>query len=296
MLATPWERPFADPGWSFEPKWDGYRAILTWDGTEVHLRSRRGNDFTDTYSELSAFRATRPCVIDGEIVALGADGRPSFELLQGRKRSRIAVSMVAFDLLFDGEPIIGLPLEDRQERLTALGPEPPFVTVEPIRGDGHAMWDAVVDRGLEGMVAKRLGSSYRPGVRSPDWRKVVHVNSLRAVVGGFTVGEGGRTGTLGSLVMGLWEGDRLRWIGNVGTGFSDADLMAVKEALDEMERSDPAFHDSAAIEGMPTWIEPVLVARIGFREWTSAGRLRAPRFQGFTDDPVEVVTWEQEGP
>jgi bifunctional non-homologous end joining protein LigD len=170
----------------------------------------------------------------------------------------------------------------------------PFVTIDPV-DDGTALWDLVLRRDLEGMVAKRSGSPYRPGVRSTDWRKVAHLHTVRAVVGGYTAGEGGRTGTFGALVLGLWDGPRLRWIGNVGTGFSDRDLVAIRRALGEMESAASPFHPDREFPAAVA-VEPVLVAAVEYRNWTNARRIRHPRFKGFTDDDPAAATWEAEGP
>jgi bifunctional non-homologous end joining protein LigD len=145
------------------------------------------------------------------------------------------------------------------------------------------------------MVAKRSGSPYRPGIRSADWRKVAHLHTVRAVVGGYTAGERGRAGTFGALVLGLWDGARLRWIGNVGTGFSDRDLIAIREALGEMQSAVSPFHPDRELPTVVP-VEPVLVAAVGYRNWTNAGRIRHPRFRGFTDDDPAAATWEAERP
>jgi len=307
MLATPWSTPFSDPGWLFEVKWDGVRAILHWDGISVTVRSRHGRDMTAGYPELSGFSRRGACVLDGEIVAFDEVGRPSFPALQ--KRMNIAggmravdaaqtnpVSYVVFDLLFDTEDITRRPIEERLERLNAIELPAPLVSSEVIETEGEALYAAVAERGLEGIVAKRRGSRYRPGVRSPDWRKVPHLRMVRAVVGGFTVGEGGRSRTFGSLVLGLWEGKHLLWIGSVGTGFDDAALVAIRAALDEMTVGDSPFRSYSDLPAGTTWVDPQLVARVEFKQWTKAGRLRAPSFKGFTSDPAEAITWEAEGP
>lgn len=306
MLATPWLRPFNDSGWVFEVKWDGVRAILSTDGESISLRSRRGNDITRVYPELSAFAPSRPSVLDGEIVAFDEAGNPSFGALQGRmnlsggmravEASRTTpVTYVVFDVLFDDLDLTDRPLEARLEKMTAIELPPPLVRSEVVVTDGEALFAAVVEQGLEGIVAKRRGSPYRPGTRSPDWRKVPHKRTVRAVVGGFTSGEGGRSDTFGSLVLGLWEGQMMRWIGSVGTGFDDAALRAIRPALDEMTVAESSFHPNPELVPA-TWVAPHLVARVEFKEWTKAGRLRAPSFKGFVADPVEEITWEAEGP
>ena len=302
MLATRWRTPFSDDGWLFEPKWDGYRVILTYDGDRVSLRSRRGNDVTARYPELTSIRLDVPTVLDGEVVVLDG-GVPSFERLQQRSgpytpsiAARHPVSCVVFDVLHRGEEsLVSLPIEERMGLLPELGLEDPFAAADPVRGAGLDLWDVVVERDLEGMVAKRAGSVYRPGVRSDDWRKIHHIHRVRAVVGGFTPGEGGRSRSFGSLLVGMWDGPLLRWCGAVGTGFSDADLRAIRTALDELRRDASPFHRDANLPRDSVWVEPRLVARVAYRNWTEAGRLRHPRFEGFTDDPAEAVTWEAEG-
>lgn len=303
MLATAWQAPFSDDDWLFEPKWDGYRVLLTFDGTHVSLRSRRGNDVTSRYPEITRIRPRSPIVLDGEVVVLD-DGTPSFERLQQRSGAYSAltaadhpVSYVVFDVLHVGDrSVVSKPLEARLELLGELDLDDPFARAEPVHGAGLDLWEAVLARDLEGMVAKRRGSTYRPGVRSEDWRKIHHVNSARAVVGGFTTGEGGRSRAFGALLVGLWDGTELRWCGAVGTGFSDPELRAIRATLDELERDTSPFHDDSGLPTDATWVEPVLVASIGFRNWTTAGRLRHPRFRGFTDDPPETVTLESERP
>lgn len=300
MLATSWPGPFSDPGWWFEPKWDGIRGVMAWDGSVVSIHTRTGAEVAARYPELRPSSALPPCVLDGEVVVLHA-GRASFERLQQRSALTPSglrdhpVSFVAFDLLhLDGRPLIDLPLEQRQRRLAHLDLGSRFERVAPTE-DGAALWEVVVGRDLEGMVAKRSGSPYRPGVRSADWRKVAHLHTVKAVVGGFTAGEGGRTGTFGALVLGLWQGDRLRWIGNVGTGFSDRDLAAIHTALQEMSSAASPFHPDPELPKIVP-VEPLLVAAVAYRNWTNAGRFRQPRFKGFAEDASETLTWESEGP
>jgi bifunctional non-homologous end joining protein LigD len=199
---------------------------------------------------------------------------------------------VAFDLLFDGEELIAEPIEERRRRLDSLAPGLTVTTA--VVGDGLGLWSQVEARGLEGMVAKRLGSAYVPGARGDAWRKVARVAHVRVVVGGFTAGEGSRLATFGSLQVGLWQGTTLRWVGSVGTGFSDAMLRAIREALDAQTTGDSPFADDPDMPQGVTWVEPQLVAMVGIKEWTSHGRMRAPRFLGFTDDDPRSITWESE--
>jgi bifunctional non-homologous end joining protein LigD len=304
MLATPWPEAFDDEAWQFEPKWDGVRALVGCDGGARWIRGRRGTEFTDRYPDVTAALPARGTwVLDGEIVAFDEAGVPSFERLQQRihltdpgRIMRAAVEVpaafVAFDLLHDAEPLIDRRLSERRARL-----ETHPVTVTPaVPGRGTSLWGTVAERGLEGIVAKRRDSPYRPGARSADWRKIARVSTVRAVVGGFTSGEGGRAATFGSLLLGLWDGSRLRFVGAIGTGFDDAHLRAVRPALDEMERRESPFHAGDRLPGDARWVEPSLVAVVGIRAWTSGGRLRQPRFLGFAAEPSDTVTWEAEGP
>lgn len=306
MAATPWPRIFEDDEWRFEVKWDGVRILLFAEEESVRLKSRSGKDATLRYPELRSFRSDRATVLDGEIVALDDSGTPSFERLQSRMNlsspalvsagvERVPITYVVFDVLHDASSVIAESWSERRERLEALELPDPMVKSDAVV-DAAPLWDFVIERGMEGVVAKRVGSSYRPGKRSPDWRKIASFRTLRAVVGGYTPGERGRAGSFGSLLIGLWEGDRLRWIGSVGSGFSNEALGAIRSALDEMVANRSPFAEPEPMPKGATWVVPQLVAMIQYRQWTRAGRLRAPSFKGFTDDPLEEVTWAAEGP
>ena len=307
MLATRWPRPFDDREWQFEVKWDGVRILLFFDGTSTVLRTRRGLDFTSTYPEIASIAPDRPCVLDGEAIAFDAQGRASFGLLQHRTSASgerhvaeaaqvVPVSYVVFDVLFDRRPIIDQPLEERTSRLPDLGLPSQVIRSESVRGEGLAFFEAVDERGLEGMVAKRLGSTYRPGARSPEWRKIAAVRRAQAVVGGFTPGTGHRVGAFGALLLGLFVDSELRYIGSVGTGFTEATLLALRDGLDQITVSQAPFAADSALPKNATWVSPALVAEIEFKEWTAAGRLRAPSFKGLTVVDPQQVTWRDEGP
>lgn len=305
MLATRWKVAFDDPEWWFEVKWDGVRVLVEADADETTLRSRRLRRMDASYPEFTGIRFDRPTVVDGEIVALDDAGVPSFSRLQQRMnttgaRARamtedVPLTLMVFDVLHHGDPLIDLPIEERWRRLEELAP-PGMVISPPTGGEGTAMWAAIVDRGLEGMVAKRKGSPYRPGVRSPDWRKIVHRSSSRFVVGGYLPGDGNRTTSFASLLLGLWDGESLRFVGAVGSGFDARALRHIRAALDQMEQTTSPFAADPAIPRRARWVHPVLVAVVEYREWTHDHHLRAPTFKGFTDDPVETITWLAEGP
>jgi bifunctional non-homologous end joining protein LigD len=306
MLATRSPAIVRGQEWAYEIKWDGVRTLLFFDGEEVRLRSRRGLDVTSKYPEVGGIRLALPAILDGEIVALDDAGRPSFERLQGRMnlqhigqiRQAVAdlpITYVVFDAPFWGDDLTGAAWSERRALLAALElPNP--IAVSAVVDDPDPLWAFVEERGIEGIVAKRRTSTYQSGVRSMDWRKSTVVRTVRAVVGGFTTGEGRRHGRFGALLLGLWDGPELRWIGAVGTGFDATALRLIREALDEMVVPECPFGLDPDIPREATWVAPHLVTLIEFKEWTSAGRLRAPSFKGFTDDPPESVTWETEGP
>jgi bifunctional non-homologous end joining protein LigD len=291
MLATQWAAPFDDPEWSFEVKWDGFRTIayLGPDGTS--LRSRRGLDLGGRFPEVALMQFDREIVVDGEIVAFGDNGVPSFHLLGSRP-----ANFIAFDLLFDREDLCGRGLEERRDLLATLALPAPAVPSELVPEEGIALFEAVKARGMEGIVAKRSGSTYQPGMRSPDWRKIAVWRRGRAVVGGYLAGERARARTFGSLLLGLWGDGGLRFIGAVGTGFSDVVLGQLRGRLDVLTRPTSPFASSVDLPGRKTWVEPDLVAEIEYREWTPYDHLRAPVFKGLSDVPASQVTWEAEGP
>lgn len=292
MLATAWGEAFDDPDWWFEVKWDGYRCIARRHGAGSMLRSRRGLDMAQRFPEVAAVSLPPGWTFDGEVVAFDDDGRPRFSLIQmGRP-----ATYVVFDVLHSPHgPLVQAPFEERRQQLASLELPPEIVVDRPIRQDGRALYQAVLERGMEGIVAKRAGSPYQPGKRSPDWRKVAARHRLRAVVGGWLPGDGGRRATFGSVLIGLWDGDRLRWTGAVGSGFDDDTLRRLGEILSGIERDTPPFADTAGIPRYARWVEPVVTIAVEYKEWTHDLRLRAPVFKGVEIDG-EPPTWEAEGP
>ena len=301
MLATRRVDVTDEPGWVHEVKWDGVRAIVAGDGS---IRSRNGNRIEASYPELAGV-VPSPVVVDGEIVAFDGAGRPSFQALQARMHvklprpqlvTKVPVTFLAFDLLHDAVPLVGLPWEERRARLEAIGFEAPVALVDTHQ-DGPALFEAVRAHDLEGIVSKRLGSLYRPGRRSEDWRKTPNRKSCEAVVVGTLAGSGARSSTFASLALALWVGERLRYVGSVGSGFDHATLRAVDRALREMATpGPPPLEDAGAVPTPVRWVEPALVAVVEYAAWTADGRLRAPVFKGFSATPAEQVTWDREGP
>jgi bifunctional non-homologous end joining protein LigD len=318
MLATLSSRlPLDEDAWAFEIKWDGVRAIAYSEAGTLRLESRTLREITSHYPELRALGrelGSADAVLDGEIVAFDDAGRPSFERLQGRMnlasegaiRRRMAdcpVTYLIFDLLYlDGRSLLDLPYAERREQLEALELDgPSWQTPSNHRGEGKALLRLTEERGLEGLVAKRLDSRYLPGRRSRAWLKVKHTRSQELVIGGWLPGKGGREGTIGALLVGYHteddEGQRLRYAGRVGSGFTEAELERLAGQLEPLETRKSPF------EGRPppkqaVFVEPRLVAEVAFREWTAAQTLRAPVYKGLrTDkDPAEVVLEVEEPP
>jgi bifunctional non-homologous end joining protein LigD len=311
MLATLGDTVVDNPAWSFEPKWDGIRAIAVCDDATV-LVSRNRNEITVAYPELQRLHERLVAIdamVDGEIVALEG-GVPSFEKLQGRMHvrderevARLAtkapVTFVAFDLLYlDGRSLVALPLEERRRMLEEIVVPSATLQVSPaVAGEGTTLFEVARARRLEGIVGKRLNSRYEPGKRSPAWVKFKTTVEADFVVAGWTEGKKGRSGRLGSLVLAVHDGPDLRYVGNVGTGFTDRTLAAVAARLAELGDA-PSPFGRQTLRDKPElrhahWVPPELVVVVEFRQLTTAGKLRAPSYKGMREDKrPEECTWE----
>jgi bifunctional non-homologous end joining protein LigD len=292
MLATPSDTvPKGD--WIYEIKWDGYRIIGTVAGGDPELRTRKDQDYTKRFEnvskELVKALKTPDCVVDGEVCALDDEGRPSFSAMQQGKRGTPIVYYV-FDLLeVEGEPMIELPMEERRERLEKLlDKRNRTVRFSEAFHDGDALLKAAEKQGLEGIMAKRLGSKYLPGRRSREWLKVKGHGRQEFVVAGYTRGKGRREGTLGSLVLATYKSGELVYAGNVGTGFNDREIDRLLKKLKPLARDTPPFRSVPKMprvkKGDVVWVEPKLVAEVEFVEWTHDGHLRAPSYKGLRED------------
>lgn len=300
MLASPGRRADLRDGFVYEFKWDGVRALGRAVDGAMTLMSRRGRDVTATYPELTAVGGGLDAVVDGEIVAL-EQGRPSFSLLQRRMNvtdparvrplaAGIPVALLVFDVLRVGDRwLLERPYEHRREVLEDLDPGAAALQVPPTHHDLDEAVGVAVDLGLEGVVAKRLGSSYQPGRRSPDWRKLRLVRRQALVVGGYRPERGGRPDRIGSLLVGYHDpSGALRYGGAVGSGLTErmrAELGARLEPRTASPFVDPVPHDDAV------FVAPTTVVDVRFREWTPDGVLRQPSIRGLRPDktPGEVV-------
>ncbi len=293
MLATLGSALPAREGWLFEVKWDGYRALAYVRGGEVELRSRTGKALAERFGgvarEIAKAVRSPDCVLDGEICALDEQGRPSFSAMQRGKPGTPLVYAV-FDVIeLDGESLVDLPLHERRRRLEELvDRRSRTVRFSEAFDDGQALYEAALRSGLEGVVAKRADSRYLEGRRTREWLKVKTHERQEFVIAGYTRGQGRRAGRLGALVLAVWQGGRLEYVGNCGTGFTDRDVDELTARLRSLERPTPSFEQ---VPPMPkvrrsnaVWVEPELVCEVEFREWTHDGRLRAPSFQGLRED------------
>ncbi len=293
--------------WRYEFKWDGVRTIAYVEGGRARLVSRGEHDRTAAYPEirrLGEALGSRQAVLDGEIIALDAQGRPSFEALQPRMlvddaaRARrlaatVPVTYMVFDLLhLDGRSTLTLPYVERRRRLDELGLADDHWTVPASHeGPGADVLAAARAAGLEGVVAKRADSPYRAGQRSSDWVKVKLQRTQSVVIGGFTAPKGSRTG-FGALLVGIPGEDGLGYAGKVGTGFSEQAITDLLARLRPLRRPrqpfDPPVPPADAADA--TWVQPDLVGEVRFTDWTRAGRLRQPAWLGLRDmAPSDVV-------
>jgi bifunctional non-homologous end joining protein LigD len=311
MKATSGPLP-TGPDWAYELKWDGMRVITEVTAGGVRAWSSNGREATATFPELAALGpalAPVECTLDGEVVAIGPDGRPNFGRLQHRmhvatvaearrRAADVPVELIVFDLLrLGGQDTTALPWRDRRRLLEQLADDlPPATSLSTVFDDGESLFAASRQQNLEGVVAKRRGSPYVPGARTKSWVKVKVRRRQEFVVGGWASGEGRRANGLGSVLVGYHDAPgmpELRYAGRAGSGFTDAELdrlaaELVPLALDAcpFTPTPPALHSRGA-----RWVEPRVVVEIEFGEWTSDGRLRHPVYLGerIDVDPAAVV-------
>ena len=293
--------------WLHEIKLDGYRIVARIQDQRVQLLTRRSNDWTARAPKLAEALAALPltsAVLDGELVSLRADGRSDFQSLQNALSESRSASLVyyVFDLLFlDGNDLRSLPLLERKAALAALLKK--TKTQKQIRlsdhviGGGVRFFEQACKLQLEGIIAKRASAPHHPG-RSKDWLKIKCIARQEFVIGGYTLPAGART-HLGALLVGVREGDSLRYAGKVGTGFSQKSLRELHARLLPLSRTTPPFANppKGAAYRAARWVEPTLVAEVSFTEFTKDGHLRHPSFQGLRDDkPASAVIRERPKP
>ncbi|HEX4599203.1 MAG TPA: DNA ligase D [Burkholderiaceae bacterium] len=298
MLAEIGERPFNRPDWTWEPKLDGYRVLAFVDASGVKLRSRRDLDLTSTFPRLVAElggQSVDGMILDGELVAFDADGKPSFNALQNRVQLKtereiagadrtVPVIFYCFDIVFfAGVDLRKSPYRDRRRYLSQCLLPSPLVQLVHAADDGVALQEAALASGFEGVIGKRKDSSYESGRRSTSWVKIKPVQTAEFVIGGYTRGKGSRA-PLGAVLVGYWDGDRLRFASHVGSGLDDPGLAQLKKRLEPLKRPSCPFDETPDLPNPTTWVEPKLVAEVKFQSWTVDDHLRHPIFVRLRDD------------
>jgi bifunctional non-homologous end joining protein LigD len=312
MLARPGQLPPDEARWSFEVKWDGVRALAYIKPGRLRLESRNQRDITESYPEVRGILLNvgmREAIFDGEIVAFGQDGRPSFGLLQRRMHvtspgavKRLAASTpvvyAIFDLLYlDGHLQLERPYSDRRATLESLGLSGPAWRVPAAHpGEGKRLFAATREQGLEGVIAKRLDARYEPGRRSGHWLKIKHTHRQELVIGGWLPGEGRRTERIGALLMGYYDGDVFTYAGRVGTGFTERTLDELAAQLAPLRQAAGPFGAGPKLPREAIFVRPELVAEVEFTEWTADGIMRAPSFKGLRFDKAAVEVVREDEP
>jgi bifunctional non-homologous end joining protein LigD len=298
MLATPADDPFDHPDWVFEVKWDGYRAVAEVSREKVRLYSRNKRPFEERFAPVaeSLRHLGFDAVIDGELMVLDQLSKPKFQLIQDYPKSGGSLVYMVFDLLYlDGHNLEKLPLVRRKEILGQLVAGLPGVSVsEHIPEHGLAVFKAVQEQGLEGIVAKEAASRYRQGVRGKSWLKIKTHQRQEAVIGGFTEPKGSRVG-FGSLLLGVYDNGDLIYMGHVGTGFNEKTLAEVRVKLDRLIQETSPFKDRPKPNAPVHWVQPRLVAEVSFSHWTNDNIIRHPVFLGLREDK-DATEVRREGP
>jgi bifunctional non-homologous end joining protein LigD len=297
MLATLADEPFDRPGWFFEVKWDGYRAVAEVEKGVVKLYSRKLVSYDTKFPAIvnALTGLGHDAVLDGEVCALDEQGKSSFELLQNyQKARRGSLVYYVFDLLYlDGQDLRNLPLSRRKELLAVLIRGRPLLQLsEHIVENGTAFFKAVLEHGLEGMIAKKADSVYVEDTRSSKWLKLKTRSQQEVVIGGFTEPRGSRQG-LGALVIGTFEGNRLVYCGHAGGGFSDKGLADMRARLEPLLQKACPFEEKPKTNAPVHWVKPALVCEVAFQQWTEDGSMRQPIFLRLREDvPPESVKRE----
>jgi len=294
MLATLVDAPVDRPGWVAEEKYDGIRLIAYKDGREVSLITRNDIDRTADFPGVAAAIARLPAptlVLDGEVVIFDAGRVSRFSLLQRRDDGSAPV-YAAFDCLYArGRDLRDRPLRERREHLEReVRAGPALLVARRLEGTGSQAYEQARRLGLEGIILKDESARYESGARSRAWLKVKLRNEEEFVIGGYTAPGGART-HFGALLVGAWQGDRLRYAGKVGTGFTQRTLTNLMRRFRPLVRASSPFADRIR-ERDATWLDPVLVAQLAFTEWTQDGKLRHPAYLGLREDKrARDVTW-----
>lgn len=288
MLTTAVDKPFDDEDWLFELKLDGYRAIAEIKKSALLLYSRNGLDLSDRYSVIVSVlkKIKTPMILDGEIVLLNEKGKPDFQKLQNYQKNRnYPLVYYVFDILsLNGKDQKQLPLIKRKKILQEnLKTSDVIRYCDHVEFSGKEFFKAVRKQNLEGIIAKEKNSLYLPGIRSKQWLKIKYHQSQEAIIAGFTEPKGGRQ-HFGSILLAEYKKNKLEYIGNAGTGFTDKTLKEVMNKMKPLVSEESPFKKKIKAEGIITWIKPILVCEVAYSEITASGMLRHPVFKRLRPD------------
>jgi DNA ligase D-like protein (predicted ligase)/DNA ligase D-like protein (predicted 3'-phosphoesterase) len=297
MLAQSAEKPFNSKDWIFEVKWDGIRAI-SYINEQLSIRSRNDKELIHNFPELKELRdLTKNSVLDGEIVAM-KEGKADFQALAERSKTssiqeieylarKSPATYIVFDILEkDGKSLLDLPLTERKSLLEEYVSEGQHVTLSAyVEKEGEAYYQAALARGVEGIMAKKKDSQYEAGKRSSNWLKIKHILSCDCVIFGYTIGQGARKSTFGSLILGLYNGKQPNYVGKVGTGFSQKNMESLLEAFRPLEVENNTL-EGVDIKESIVWLKPEIVCQVAYQNVTKDGRLRMPRYLGLRNDKL----------
>ena len=288
MLASIDDQPFDSDEWIFEIKWDGYRAVAEKNKNEVRVYSRNGLSFLGLYPAVAnaLLQIQGDVVFDGEIVVLNEKGKPDFQKLQQYDHNpSLTIQYYVFDCLaYQGKSMMNTPLSERKRiAQKIIGDNRVIKYSDHVHRDGVEFFRKVTEMDLEGMIAKRSASLYVPGKRTSDWLKIKNHNTQEAVIAGYTAPRGSRE-YFGALILGIYDNNKLRYIGHTGTGFTSAILKKVYKTIHPLERSSSPFDKKVSVNAPVTWVEPKFVCNIKFTEATEEGILRHPVFMGLRID------------
>lgn len=295
MMAKLVNKPFKKEGWIFEVKLDGYRAISFVGKKKLEIRSRNNISLNDHFPNLekSLKKIKVPAVFDGEIVVLDSEGKANFQLLRKYLETGQGFPIYyIFDILYySGRDLTALPLELRKAILKKILPILPDIRfTDHVETEGILLFNSTKQTGVEGIVAKNLLSSYEEGKRSLSWLKIKNILSQEAVIAGYTAPQGERK-NFGALILGVYEKNKLVYIGHCGSGFNEKSLASIKKHMDNLAVPDPPFTIEPKTNAKPTWIKPEIVCEIRFTGWTKEGLMRHPIFMGIREDknPRDVI-------
>ncbi|HKL35740.1 MAG TPA: DNA ligase D, partial [Salegentibacter sp.] len=297
MLATTGKKIFNDPDWIYELKWDGYRALAHIEDGKVDLYSRNGISFNSKFPKLvkDLEQVENNVILDGEIVVLNKDGISQFQALQNyNKNTPGSLRFYVFDMLFlNGHSMLDLPLLERKSLIPEVVEDLDMVQYcDHIEGMGTAFYKKAIDSGMEGVIAKKADATYSPAYRTEKWLKIKADNSREVLICGYTTSEGA---VFGSLIMGAYEGEELKYIGNCGTGFSNDEQKRLLKKFKSRERKTSPFSEKINLKGRePVWMRPDLIAEVKYSEITKTGKLRHPVFKALRKDkePEEISAEE----